>query len=33
MFVSDFSSESRLFHILGPKYERPFFPVLLFRKG
>ena len=33
MFVADFSSEGRLFHILGPKHERPFCPVLLFRKG
>ena len=33
MFVADFSSEGRLFHTLGPKYERPFCPVLLFRKG
>ena len=33
MFFADFSSDGRLFHILGPRYERHFCPVLLFRNG
>ena len=33
MFVADFRSEGRLLHILGPKYERQFCPMLIFRKG
>ena len=33
MFPADFSSDGRLFHILGPRYERQFSPMFLLQKN